>query len=238
MLCDTMADRSTLNKIFAKKEPERPQAGRRLTLSTPMLAAICLVFAAAVAWAFYMGYMVGQGQNPQESIQEITGLSASTEAEANAEREDLKDSPAANAMPASGQIPPLAPMPMPAVSSPLAAKPQGESAKAWPDPAGGAQASNLQEAPKQKANNQRFNYVFQVAAIRNLNEAQKMQKTLAAKKVRASLRKSGKVNLVIVELRGTEADVEQLKDKLKAAHLGKPLQLSKKPVEARTNKRK
>lgn len=49
----------------ANRRAEEENAGAfRLRLSTPVIAAILVVMAVSVGWTWYMGYMVGQGQDP------------------------------------------------------------------------------------------------------------------------------------------------------------------------------
>lgn len=49
---------------------------RRFTvsLSGAALAALGLVLMAAVGWSFFMGFMVGRGQNPEKRVGQITGM--------------------------------------------------------------------------------------------------------------------------------------------------------------------
>lgn len=49
---------------------------RRFTvsLSGAALAALCLVLVAAVGWSFFMGFMVGRGQNPEKRVGQMTGM--------------------------------------------------------------------------------------------------------------------------------------------------------------------
>lgn len=216
-----MADLTPLRKIFAPKNPQndRPQAGTRFGLSWPLLAALCLVLVSAVAWSFFMGYMVGKGEHPAESLSAMTGMKQAPQGE---EAPVFVES-------ASEAVPEPAPQVDPAK---VLAPPTGAAAAAWPEAARPAQKA--QENKPKPANKSepgvKYNYTFQVAAIRGQAEAEKMRAKLAAQKLRVSLRKSGKVHLVMVNLRGDANDVERMKEKLKAAHLGKPLQISRKPV--------
>lgn len=190
-----------------------------------MLAALCLVLVCAVAWAFYMGYMVGRGQNPQAGIHEITGLMKPEQAN---QGEVASESVLANSVDAQESV------------SDSGQKKQDETVPPRPEQtrpvAQQAVKPNVQPKPRAAAQKQgQFLYTFQLAAIREQGEAQKLQKALQAKSVRSSLRKSGKVYLVLTELRGGQAEVDQLISKLKTLKLGKPLQISRKPLD---NKRK
>lgn len=224
-----MADFSPLQKIFAREGAERPQAGSRFGVSWALLIALSLVLVCAVAWAFFMGYMVGKGENPGESLGALAGMSHEEEA-APAQIFVEPEAREANAA--------LKPEPIP---DNILAPPAGASAMAWPQTAPGPAPARAQPAkaapvakaaaPPGQAAGEKHDYTFQVAALRTAEEAEKVRKTLGGMKMRATRQKSGKVHLVLVNLRGTAADVAQFKQKLKSAHLGNPLQLSRKPVE-------
>lgn len=219
-----MADSSILNKIFAQKgqQGERKHAGARFAPGWPMLAALCLILICAVAWAFYMGYMVGRGQNPEAGLHEITGLGNAPPASAG----EVKTEESASE-----------PAPIPAALT----RPQGEAAtSAWAEAQKPEQAPRpnpqRRPQPRQAAQNTvQYAYTFQLAAIREQAEAQKLQKSLQAKGIKASVRKSGKVFLVTTELRGGATEVSRLKERLKSLKLGEPLQVARKPLE---NKRR
>ena len=221
-----MADFSPLKKIFVNKdrEPERPQAGARFGVSWPLLIALSLVLVCAVAWSFFMGYMVGKGEHPAESLGAMTGLGQS------AAREEAP----VFVQPEQEPVEPVAPTESAAEQPKALAPPSGAAVAAWPQPAPRAErkaeAAPRAPAAQKAAPGSRYNYTFQVAAIRNRAEAEKMRTKLAGMKLKASVQKSGKVYLLLVNLRGDATDVDGMRAKLKSVHLGKPLQLSKTPV--------
>lgn len=45
-----------------------------ISLSGAALAALSLVLIAAVGWSFFMGFMVGRGQNPEKRVGQMTGM--------------------------------------------------------------------------------------------------------------------------------------------------------------------
>lgn len=213
-----MEIKSLLHKLLAslrKREP-RPQAGVRFGISWPLLCAISLVLICAVGWAFFMGLMVGRGQNPQTSIENMAGLSQS-------DTPFVAEEAAANPLPdmlepeldaGETRIPPapvVAPKPLPK-----------------PKPA----------APAKPAKAQQYNYTFQVAALKNQQDAKKTSATLSKNGFRSSFRKDGKVWLVLISLRGGASDVTAMQKKLASLKMGKAMQLSKKAVEQKTAKRK
>ena len=80
------------------------------------------------------------------------------------------------------------------------------------------------------AKNPIFDYVYQAAAFKSTADAEKLRVRLERADVRNRVQKSGKVYLVLVMLRGNEADARRLREDLASMKLGRPLQLSKKPV--------
>ncbi len=68
-----------LRKIFQKRAPGAPHFA--ISLSGTMVVALSLVLAACVAWAFFMGFMVGKGQNPGAKLQSMTGIALTDESE-------------------------------------------------------------------------------------------------------------------------------------------------------------
>ena len=45
-----------------------------VTLSAPAFALAIAVVAVTLAWCFFMGFMVGRGQNPEKHLEEIAGM--------------------------------------------------------------------------------------------------------------------------------------------------------------------
>lgn len=226
-----MADFSPLQKIFATHGTggERPQVGSRFGLSWPFLIALCVILTGAVAWAFFMGYMVGKGENPGERLGVITGQAEGEKGETPPifvdaeEKLPLSDNSLENREETN----------KPLLSVPSSASiPQPVPARPLPKPVA-PKASAPQKMPiQQKAGSDtRYDYTFQIAAMRNAAEAENLRKKLLSLKMKATTQKSGKVYLVLVNLRGNHTDVAKFQDRLKKVHTGKPLQVSRKPIE-------
>lgn len=45
-----------------------------ITLSAPASALIAAILIVIVAWCFFMGFMVGRGQNPEKHLEEIAAI--------------------------------------------------------------------------------------------------------------------------------------------------------------------
>lgn len=252
-----------LRKIRQRIAPAVPKGGFSFTLPPLAAGAICIVMLACIGWAFFMGYMVGHGQNPGEEMRELTGigrpdretLAEMDKAMAGSEDASLRDkladlgqqpvggAPAAPegdaaAAPAAASSAPAAPAAAPAAkSSHPFNKPSGNGLAAWGNaPKGAAQpAPEKTSAPAtrpQAATNAAplYDFVFQVAAFRNVDDADRLRQRLEGQGLRTRGQKSGKLTLVMVHMRGTDLDAANLKEELQRMRLGSPLQKSKKRV--------
>ena len=186
-----------LRKSFQKSASSGGKPRRfTFSLSGVAVAALGLVLVAAVGWAFFMGFMVGRGQNPEKSVEQMTGM--------------LRDEQAQPAAPSS--------------------PPQSQRA----DPRQTQRAPAAQ--PKAAQAEPLFDYSFQVAAFKDKADADKLRARLESKGLRSRQQKSGKVLLVLVNLRGTELDAANLREELQRMKLGKPILASKKAVSGKSRK--
>ena len=256
-----------------------------LRLSAPMATLLGLILMAAVGWSFFMGFMVGRGQNPEQRVEQMTGLQLDKQAPQAAQ--GGVDAPKTPVAAAAGAGPDAAapkgqeaPAPDGAATGPQAAapaapaapsaaeaaspanpsaypfdRPSANSLAAWhggKPPPGGAQAgaqAGAQTAPKASATQAQasaqaqkpaapqapqFDFVFQVAAFKSADDADKLRKKLEERGIRTRLEKSGKVQLVMVSLRGSELDASNLREELGRMKLGAPIQKSKKAVPGKS----
>ncbi len=246
-----------------------------LRLSAPMATVLGVVLMAAVGWSFFMGFMVGRGQNPEQRVEQMTGLQRDKQAQQapqggpdtqnppsatppaatdpaataqNGQGAQAGDPNTAGAQTAAGPEASAAPSGPEAAGATDASaypfeRPSGGSLAAWgikqPQAGGqvGAQAaqkpSNAQAAQAQKPAAPQapmFDFVYQVAAFRSVDDADRLRKKLEERGIRSRLQKSGKVQLVMVSLRGTELDAANLREELGRMKLGAPMQKSKKAV--------
>lgn len=277
-----------------------------------MLSLLGLVLMAAVGWSFFMGFMVGRGQNPEQRVEQMTGLQLDGRNRPNGMSGQLVQDTAESGDPtASGaqagveagvdagigtaadaaHVPPAgtpaaapqggqtghnartrqaaAPGVGAATGSQEAAaensdypfeRPSGDSLAAWgiKQPRPGAQSSgqtaaqsasstrnaatpsaaqNQGQAPGATATQEQlYDYVFQAAAFKGEDDANRLRKRLEGRGLRTRLQKSGKVQLVMINLRGTERDADNLREELKRMKLGAPIQTSKKAVPGKSRK--
>ena len=239
-----------LRKIRQRIAPAVPKGGFSFTLPPLAAGAVCIVMLACIGWAFFMGYMVGHGQNPGEEMRELTGigrpdretLAEMDKAMAGSEDAGLRDKLADLSRQPVGGAPAAAnasaaPAAAPAAKSPYPFnKPSDNGLAAWGNaPKGAAQpASEKTAAPAkpQAATNGAplYDFVFQVAAFRNVDDADRLRQRLEGQGLRTRGQKGGKLTLVMVHMRGTDLDAANLKEELQRMRLGSPLQKSKKRV--------
>ena len=249
-----------------------------LRLSGPMAALLGTILAVAVGWSFFMGFMVGRGQNPETRVEQMTGMlggpaaaknkpaPASAAATATAPGQDAAAQPgpagadgqqAPQTTEKAPEGAPAQPQQDQAAQKPAApgypfAHPTGNSLAAWGikpgqqgaqgQPAGqaadptaeraAAQASPArpQAQPPKAATGPTFDFVYQVAAFKAADDADKLRITLEGKGLRTRTKKSGKLTLVMVSMRGTEDDAFKLREELQHMRLGVPIKILQKPV--------
>lgn len=150
-----------------------------------------------------------------------------------------------------------APAVRPAPAYPFS-RPQGDSLAAWGIRAGNApqpsdrQPSDRQPAapraassaasavrsgaaaPERRQAEPRFDHVFQAAAFRGPADAERLRARLEDAGLRARVRQSGKVRLVLVSVRGSARDADRVRGELAGMGLGRPILLEKKPVAEKT----
>ncbi len=246
-----------LRKIRQCIAPAEPKSGFSFTLPPLAAGGVCIVMLACIGWAFFMGYMVGHGQNPGEEMRELTGigrpdretLAEMDKAMAGSEETSLRDKLADLGQQSVGGAPAApdgdaaaAPAAPAATAAPAVKnshpfnKPSDKGLAAWGNaPKGTAQSASEKTAaparPQAAASAAPlYDFVFQVAAFRNVDDADRLRQRLEGQGLRTRGQKSGKLTLVMVHMRGTDLDAANLKEELQRMRLGSPLQKSKKQV--------
>ncbi len=248
---------------------EEDEKAYRFRLS-PVTAGIALaVMAAAAGWSYFMGYMVGLGQNPARQVARLTGAPPPQPAPEPVAQAVLPADIIKDDVPPEG-----APAPAPvaaatgATAAPEAkqtaaagekvadgkkkddknrypfARPSGQSLDAWggASPAPAAQAGTKTAAAQPDATKktepnpagQLYDFVFQVAAFRKQDDADRLCLRLEEKGVRCRVQASGKVMLVMAMLRGTALDGANLRAEFQRMGLGAPIQKSRKELKGRS----
>lgn len=231
---------------------------------SPVTVVIALaVMGAATGWSYFMGYMVGLGQNPARQVARLTGATPppapQVVAQATLPPDIIKED-----IPPEGSASPsqAAPQPAPGTKAATAkektaaapaekkddkkypfARPKGQSLDAWGVTAKAAEsakqtaqakpAAQPAAAPKQNAGQQLYDFVFQVAAFRKQEDAARLCRRLEEKGIRCRVQPSGKVMLTLALLRGTALDGANLRAECQRMGLGAPIQQSRKELKGR-----
>lgn len=212
--------------------------GKALVLSVPIVSILGIIFICALGWFFFMGYMVGKGQHPQNSINEITGLGTRLEddlekmqTKKDGTEEFTQNTPLV--MPNSGQIPTqdkTEPFPFD--------RPQNEAEAAWEKPENHLTQKSQKPAQKTSSKTEktstadpRYNFIYQTAAFKTNNEAVALKNRLQKDKLNVSVQKNGKVYLVLLRFTGSLQEVNSYKQKLQKYKLGTPLLISRTAVK-------
>lgn len=272
-----------------RKSVVSPPTGEKrrfvIRLSGPMAALLGTILAVAVGWSFFMGFMVGRGQNPETRVEQMTSM-ISKDAPAAKGKTTQQEAPAPDAaataetaegqnaapvaetapgaapqqaaagkpadakgqkagqaqQPQQGQQPqaPAYPFSQPSPNSMAAwgikpgANPQGAQAQTGTQNAApnGAQAAK----PAPAKTGPQFDYVYQVAAFKSDEDADKLRTRLEGKGLHTRTQKNGKLVLVMVNLRGTDDDAFNLREDLRHMRLGVPIMVSQKPVSTKPQK--
>ena len=206
-----------------------------LTFSVLLTAAIVALL--GVSWVFVLGVMVGRGYNPEAKFNEFTERmlhSRQTPAvqeppQAILKPEDLNFSSALRDRPLYNSS---------AAAAPPAQAARQTNATASISAAGNSVPQTAQPPTQlvpQGAQPARFDFVYQVATFREMEQADKLRERLEGESVRTAMEKSpardGKNLYKILALRrGSEEDNRQLLAVLERLKLGLPLLRTKKPV--------
>lgn len=264
-----------------RKSAAQPTGEKRrfaIRLSGPMAALLGTILVVAVGWSFFMGFMVGRGQNPETRVEQMTsmiskdaptakGKAAQQEAPAPDAAATAENADAQNAAPVAENAP--QPAVAPAQSGKPAdakgqkpagqaqqgqqqpsaypfAQPSGNSLAAWGiKPGANQQGAQAQAAapngaqpakPAPAKTGPQFDYVYQVAAFKTDEDADKLRTRLEGKGLHTRTQKNGKLVLVLVNLRGTEDDAFNLREDLRHMKLGVPIMVSQKPVSNKPQK--
>lgn len=245
-----------LRKPRSKASASPPQRDSTLRLSRPMTVLAATALIAAVGWAFFMGFMVGRGQNPEARVEQMADIFQPSRPAERPPQESPPQAPPQDALPPSSPATPATPAipesaPAVARPAPSSARPTGQALEAWghkaaapapaePGPVPGsppgrkaapARAAEAVPPPAQ------HDFVYQVAAFKNPGDAAKLRRKLEEKGLRAQVWQSGRLHMVRVRLRGSDNDASRLREELKRMNLGTPLLESKKSVTGRKNNR-
>ena len=181
------------------------------SLSAGALTLVGLAIVLVLGWCFYMGFMIGRGQNPEEHLQKIAAIWQGNNAAATA----------GQGVQAAGTVPVQAPGEVQTPGQlPAAAQMPGQTP---------AQAAGKPVVPGQPV----FRTSSATAAPQATAQATQPGSTAAptqryeAKGFRVSIRKSGNSWALQHTFKGTDEDAAQFLRDVKSAGLGEPMRISR-----------
>ena len=218
-----------------------------LTLSAPAFALAVAVVAVTLGWCFFMGFMVGRGQNPEKHLEEIAGMlqpagqqaaqpgqrpdgepaqgqddPAGQDGQGDQNGQDGRNADAGQDGPAGQNVEEAGDAQRPQAQKP---QPQGVPAQS---PLKDAIKPKPQDKPKAEPAVPTFTYTYRLATVKSQEAAKSEQKRYARKGFSCVIRNLGTGFSLNLTVTGTEKDDQALRQKLKSAGLGAPMLLSKK----------
>ncbi len=229
---------------FVHRSQTRDGASRfSVTLSPAALSLAALGMVLILGWCFYMGFMIGRGQNPEERLQRIAavlqpGGGASQPAQGQADGAGGEPAPqgvpepaagqgAVPAPPAQGQVPGY-----PVFQTQGAGQQAQTQAQATAQP-GASQPQQAKAQPAAKADRAQagpptYTFVYRMATVFTREDARREQERYENKGFSTSIRQSGKSWGLLHTFKGTDKDCEAFLKDVKRAGLGQPARVSRK----------
>lgn len=209
-----------------------------VTLSPAAMAVVGLGLLIILGWCFYMGFMIGRGQNPEEHLQRMAAIlqpadeqKAAQPGAAPAPEGQPAEAAAQDGQPAQQQAQ-AAGQPAPFVPGNVPGYPTFQQGQ----PAQAAQAAKPAAQPKEQAKQATrpaqaqapYTFVYRMATVRSREDARSEQARYENKGFRTSIRAYGKSWALLHTFKGTDRDCEQFLADVKKAGLGAPARVSKK----------
>ena len=231
------------------------RAGDRKLHVTLSPAALCLVAVGIVlvlGWCFYMGFMIGRGQNPEEHLQKIAALwqqeagdkavpgqpgtfGQAGQAQPGQTGQEGTAQPAAGAAPQGGAAGQPA---QPGASQPGFVPGTVPGFPTFTTPGQPAQAPTAQAQPQAKPQAQPekeparadepYTFVYRMATVRTQSDARSEQARYESRGFRVSIRRLGSSWALQYTFKGTDEDCARFLQSVKKAGLGEPLRISRK----------
>ncbi len=211
------------------------------SLSPAAVSLIALGMLLILGWCFYMGFMIGRGQNPEEHLQRMAAM-----LQAGRDKQPGDNAPAAGTADASstaaakqgGQEAPAQSAGVSADST--RAVPRGQvpgypvfqtgkaPAQKAQQPASPPRAQVVPAGAAAQSATPTYTFVYRMATVRSREDARSEQERYEHKGFRTSIRQSGKVWALFHTFKGTDKDCELFLEKVSRAGLGAPVRVSRK----------
>lgn len=250
----------TLDRMRSAKQraEEQDATAYRIRLSPLATLLSAVVMIAAIGWAYFMGYMIGLGENPARQVASLTGSTTPEQEEATVLNDDqpyvpegvIKEDALPEDAPSQANQKQPEPPAKDASNYPFA-KPKGSSLAAWGENRGTAAKSGQASEQTDKAtpatpsagtaaplpasseskSSQLYDFVFQIASFKKQEDAERLCQRLETDGLRCRIQKSGSLHVVQNMLRGTDQQGIQRREYFQGMGLGRPIQKSKKAVK-------
>lgn len=210
------------------KEPKRFS----FSLSTAGLVSLAVVSAAALAWVFILGVLVGRGYKPEQAVPQLAEImpraeEKAPEGEGVLKPEELQFFDALEQKPADQTAAPKAKAKEESKSEPKA---PAKTAEARPEPAPEPSVA----ASTTSADGAQFNYIYQVGSLKNpvmaREFADRLNKLGLTTSIEEALAAGATWHRVLVHYTGTPASTAELKAVLATQGVKKPIMKSKVPL--------
>ena len=215
----------------------RDGAGRiNFSLSAGALTLVGLAIVLVLGWCFYMGFMIGRGQNPEEHLQKIAAIWQGNNAGASAQQaQQTPTAPAPGLV--QGQAVQTPQAPQEASQAQAEDKPvvPGQPVFRTSSDSAAAKATSQPQAARSEARAEKpraqgpatYTFTYRMATVRSQQDARSEQERYEARGFRVSIRKSGNAWALQHTFKGTDEDAAQFLRDVKSAGLGEPMRISR-----------
>lgn len=222
----------------------RGGSGRfNFSLSPTVASLVVLGLLLLLGWCFYMGFMIGRGQNPEEHLQKIAAIWQSRQEAGQNVQTAAQPAQTAGAgqtvqlgQPGAAQtdstgIPvqqPGQPVVVPGQPVFRTQPAQGQSTQQAQSTGQGQQKAAKPVQQAQQSGPATYTFTYRMATVRSQQDAREEQTRYEGKGFRVSIRKSGNAWILQHTFNGTDEDAAQFLRDVKAAGLGEPMRVSRK----------
>lgn len=228
---------SQLNSLLENAPKKKANGKVQFGLSSTMLVLVCIALLLTVGWAFYMGFLVGRGEDPGKKLENILHKEkveepkkqpvivqeTAKQVEIAEQKEEIKSAP-----PPKEEIKPVHPFTRPSDSGKNAWKENSRLAEQPKKPA-------KEEQKKQPQSGQeRYKVLYQLATYDNQSKGENLVKKCAQKGLKAYVKPFGKMFRVLLSFQGTEEQAKALKATLASIGVKQCLILQSISVKPRT----
>lgn len=217
-----MTQKNTTKKSAARKKTankKTKKSGFKLELGVKGGFYLLLFVFLAMIWSFILGVFIGRGYNPEDYVPELARVMPGEEQKG---RESSKPSDTLKAVDLDF---------LQRLTGPESEEKKRKAKKTRAKPA--VKTKETLSEPKRESTGEKYEFLYQVAAFRDMEKAEVLHSRLMQSGITASITKVFKGSQhwyrVLVGFRGTESQAQTVKNKLDELGINEPLLKSKKP---------